>query len=93
MQTFAGIASEGLNADEAALLAAMLPPGSHCENSPLAALGAEAGAEYRLGKVFGVYVAPGVEYHFDNGAEARSAYTEKPLHWNVALGVRFNFGN
>ena len=49
MQTFAGIASEGLNADEAALLAAMLPSGSHCENSPLAALGAEAGAAISLG--------------------------------------------
>ena len=55
-------------------------------------VGAEAGAEYRFGKVFGVYVAPGVEYHFDNGAEVRSAYTEKPLHWNVDLGVRFHFG-
>ena len=56
-------------------------------------VGAEAGAEYRFGKVFGVYFAPGVEYHFDNGAEVRSAYTEKPLHWNVDLGVRFHFGN
>ena len=56
-------------------------------------VGAEAGAEYRLGKAFGVYFAPGVEYHFDNGAEVRSAYTEKPLHWNLDLGVRFHFGN
>ena len=56
-------------------------------------VGASAGAEYRFARHFGLYLAPGVEYHFDNGAEARSAYTEKPLHWNVALGVRFNFGN
>ena len=56
-------------------------------------VGAEAGAEYRLGKAFGLYFAPGVEYHFDNGAEVRSAYTEKPLHWNLDLGVRFHFGN
>jgi hypothetical protein len=55
-------------------------------------VGAEAGAEYRIGKVFGIYLAPGIEYHFDNGAEVRSAYTEKPLHWNVDLGVRFHFG-
>jgi len=55
-------------------------------------VGALAGAEFRLSRVFGLYVAPGIEYHFDNGAEARSAYTEKPLHWNVALGVRFNIG-
>ncbi len=56
-------------------------------------VGATAGAEYRINRTLGLYVAPGIEYHFDNGAEARSAYTEKPLHWNVALGVRFNFGN
>ena len=55
-------------------------------------VGATAGAEYRINRTLGLYVAPGIEYHFDNGAEARSAYTEKPIHWNVALGVRFNFG-
>ena len=55
-------------------------------------VGANAGAEYRYSPHFGLYVTPGVEYHFDNGAEVRSAYTEKPLHWNVNLGVRFHFG-
>ena len=55
-------------------------------------VGASAGAEYRFGDRVGVYVAPGIERHFDNGAQARSAYTEKPLHWNVDLGVRFHFG-
>lgn len=56
-------------------------------------VGATAGAEYRFSPSFGLYLTPGVEYHFDNGAEVRSAYTEKPLHWNVNLGVRFHFGN
>lgn len=56
-------------------------------------LGATAGAEYRYSPSFGIYFNPGIEYHFDNGAEVRSAYTEKPLHWNVNLGVRFHFGN
>ncbi len=55
-------------------------------------LGASAGAEYRFNRLFSLYFAPGIEYHFDNGSEVKSAYTEKPLHWNVALGVRFNFG-
>ena len=53
----------------------------------------EALMEYRFSPSFGLYFTPGVEYHFDNGAEVRSAYTEKPLHWNVNLGVRFHFGN
>ena len=56
-------------------------------------VGATAGAEYRYSPSFALYVTPGIEYHFDNGAEVRSAYTEKPLHWNVNLGVRFHFGN
>jgi hypothetical protein len=56
-------------------------------------VGATAGAEYRFSPSFGLYFTPGVEYHFDNGAEVRSAYTEKPLSWNVNLGVRFHFGN
>ena len=56
-------------------------------------LGASAGAEYQFSPHVGVYFAPGLEYHFDNGSTVRSAYTEKPLHWNVNLGVRFHFGN
>ena len=59
----------------------------------LFSVGATAGAEYRYSPSFGLYVAPGIEYHFDNGSKVRSAYTEKPLHWNVNLGVRFHFGN
>ena len=55
-------------------------------------VGANAGAEYRFSSRFGLYFTPGVEYHFDNGSEVRSAYTEKPLHWNVNLGARFHFG-
>ena len=55
-------------------------------------VGANAGAEYRFSPHFGLYFTPGVEYHFDNGAKVRSAYTEKPLHWNVNLGARFHFG-
>ena len=55
-------------------------------------VGANAGAEYRFSPHFGLYCTPGVEYHFDNGSSVRSAYTEKPLHWNVNLGLRFHFG-
>ena len=55
-------------------------------------VGASAGAEYRFNRVLGLYFAPGIEYHFDNGAAVKSAYTVNQLHWNVSLGVRFNFG-
>lgn len=67
---------------------------SHPETGGLLwSLGASAGAEFRFNQTFGLYVAPGIEYHFDNGADVSSAYTEKPLHWNLSMGVRFNFGN
>lgn len=56
-------------------------------------VGASAGAEYRFTKHLGVYFAPGLEYHFDNGSDVSSAYTDHPLHWNFSLGVRFSFGN
>ena len=55
-------------------------------------VGLNAGAEYRYSPSFGLYFSPGIEYHFDNGAEIRSAYTEKPFNWNVNLGIRFHFG-
>ena len=55
-------------------------------------VGASAGAEFRYGPVFGLYVSPGIEYHFDNGSSVHSAYTEKPLHWTVNIGVRFHIG-
>ena len=55
-------------------------------------VGVSAGAEYSLSKRIALYVAPGLEHHFDNGAPVESAYTEKPLQWNVDLGVRFRFG-
>ena len=55
-------------------------------------VGALAGAELRFSPSIGLYVSPGLEYHFDNGAPIRSAYTEKPLGWSVNVGARFHFG-
>ena len=55
-------------------------------------LGATAGAEYRLTPLIGIYLAPGLEYHFDNGSTLRSAYTARPLSWNLSLGLRFSLG-
>ena len=55
-------------------------------------VGASVGAEYRFNNLVGVYFAPGVEYHFENGAAVRSAYTDKPLHWTFDAGVRFHLG-
>lgn len=56
-------------------------------------LGATAGMELRYGRFLGLYCSPGIEYHFDNGSDLRSSYSEKPLHWSVNIGVRFHFGN
>lgn len=55
-------------------------------------VGASAGAEYRFAPNVGIYFAPGIEYHFDNGSKVQSAYTAKPLHYNLSLGLRFSFG-
>ena len=53
-------------------------------------LGASAGAEYRFNRTLGIYFAPGLEYHFDNGSGIRSAYSEHPLNWSLSFGLRFN---
>lgn len=55
-------------------------------------VGASAGAEYRLTPSVGLYASPGVEYHFKSDTAPRSAYTDKPLHLNLSLGLRFQFG-
>ena len=54
-------------------------------------LGASAGAEYRFLKQLGFFVAPGLEYHFDNGSSVSSAYTEHKAQWSLTLGLRLSF--
>ena len=47
------------------------------------------GIQYQLYKNIGVYVEPGVAYHFNNNSHVETIYKEKPLNFNINMGLRF----
>ena len=52
---------------------------------------ASAGAEYFFLPNAGLFVEPGVSYHFNNGSGLSTIYSDKPLNLNLGLGLRFDF--
>lgn len=60
------------------------------KNQPLQfSINGAAGAEYQLGNVLGFFVEPGLSYHFKNSGDIPTFYQEKPLGFNLNLGIRF----
>jgi hypothetical protein len=51
-----------------------------------------AGAQYNFAPAVGIYAEPGLGYYFDNGSPVKTIYKDKPLNFNLNLGVRFNLG-
>ncbi len=60
------------------------------EGRPVWSVGATVGAAYKLSETVGVYVEPGVDYHFKNGSGVESAYTHRPLGFSLNVGLRLN---
>ena len=58
---------------------------------PQLSLTAGLGAEYKLDKLFSVYVEPGISRYIDNGSDVETIYKEKPTNFNLNIGLRFNF--
>ena len=52
---------------------------------------AAAGLQYDLSPRTGLYIEPGVGYYFDNGSETETAYSRRPLNFNLNMGVRISF--
>ena len=52
---------------------------------------ASAGVQANVMDSFGIYVEPGLSYHFDSKANVRSIYTEHPLDFVMTFGARFAF--
>ena len=52
---------------------------------------AAAGLQYNLSPHTGLYVEPGIGYYFDNGSETETAYSKRPLNFNLNLGIRISF--
>lgn len=47
------------------------------------------GAEYKYNDLFSIYVEPGIGYYFDNGSSVPTFYQDKPLNFNLNVGLRF----
>ena len=53
-------------------------------------LNCAAGAEFKIGHLFSMYAEPGISYHIDNHSKIPTYYQDKPLGFNLNLGLRFN---
>ena len=49
---------------------------------------ASVGAQYRLAERVGVYVEPGVAYYFEDGSKIETIRKDKPLNFNLQVGLR-----
>lgn len=53
---------------------------------------AALGAQFDVLRNVGVYVEPGMSYYFDDNSPLSTIYKEKPLNFNLNLGVRYTIG-
>lgn len=54
---------------------------------------AGAGVQYNISSMVGIYAEPGLNYYFDNGSNIETIYSEKPLNFNLNIGLRVSFGS
>lgn len=54
---------------------------------------ASAGLQYNISPSVGLYAEPDVSYYFKDGTSIKTIYKDKPLNFNLNLGIRFTFGN
>lgn len=53
---------------------------------------ASVGVQCNLVKAMSVFVEPGLSYYFDDGTDIETIYKDKPLNFNLNVGLRFTFG-
>lgn len=59
------------------------------DRRPQWSVNSSVGVQYKLSDLIGLYIEPGVGYYFNNGSSISTIYKEKPLNFNVSVGVRF----
>ncbi len=47
------------------------------------------GMQYNIAKECGIYIEPGLGFYIKNGSRLRTIYSERPVTFNLNLGVRF----
>lgn len=50
---------------------------------------AGVGIQFNVHENVGIYAEPGLSYYFDDGSALQTIYKEKPLNFNLNVGVRF----
>lgn len=53
---------------------------------------ASVGVQFNFLNSMSVFVEPGISYYFDDGTDIQTIYKEKPLNFNLNMGLRFTFG-
>ena len=63
------------------------------DSRPQWSVNASAGVQYNFTPSLGVYLEPGVSYYFDNGSSVQTVFKDKPVNFNLNVGLRFTFNN
>lgn len=59
------------------------------EHRPQLSVNAAAGVEYDINRHVGIYAEPGIGYYFNNHSGVTTVYKDKPLCFNLSIGLRF----
>lgn len=63
------------------------------QNKPLQmSLNATVGIQWDFLDNVGLYAEPGLSYYFDDHSPLQTIYKEKPLNFNINLGIRYTLG-
>lgn len=54
-------------------------------------INASAGLQYNITSSVGAYAEPGISYYFDDGSSLATIYKDKPLNFNLNIGIRISF--
>lgn len=54
-------------------------------------LNAAIGIEVKSTERIGIYVEPGISYHFNNHSNVTNIYKDTPLNFSLGVGVRYSF--
>ena len=53
---------------------------------------ASVGVQLNVLDNIGIYAEPGISYYFDDRSLLQTIYKEKPLNFNITVGMRYTLG-
>lgn len=61
------------------------------ERKPQYSVNAAVGVQAKITDRVGVYLEPGISYHFDNHSDVINIYKDTPLNFSLGMGFRYSF--